>query len=121
VDVQVDPAVLDARVPNLLLQPLVENAIKHGIAARPGPGRIRIRASRDNGSLHLAVADSGPGLQAPAEAGKGIGLANTRARLEKLYGPRQCLELGTGPDGGLQVAITIPYQEMSPDPSAEAS
>jgi sensor histidine kinase YesM len=133
VDLCVDPAVMDAQVPNLILQPLVENAIRHGIAVRPGPGRIRIQASRDNGCLRLVVADSGPGLPASyaalisGESGKadgalkGIGLANTRARLEKLYGGNQRLDLGNGPDGGLQVAITIPYQETPHEPAAEAS
>jgi signal transduction histidine kinase len=115
VELQIDPAALDALVPNLILQPLVENAIRHGIAARPGPGRIQIHASRANGTLHLAVADSGPGL--PAEetvAAKGIGLANTRARLDKMYGNAHRLELTNGPDGGLQIGITIPYKESRP-------
>src|SRR5262249_30799323 len=85
VELQIDPAVLDAKAPNLTLQPLGETATRHGIAVRPGPGRIRIQAGRANGSLQLSVADSGPGLQAPPAALKGIGLANTRARLEKLY------------------------------------
>jgi two-component sensor histidine kinase len=121
VELQIDPAIMDARVPNLILQPLVENAIRHGIAPRPGPGRIQIQAGRENGCLHLAVTDSGPGLQAPLEALKGIGLANTRARLEKLYGSNQRLDLTTGPDGGLQVDITIPYRETAPDAGAEVS
>jgi two-component system, LytTR family, sensor kinase len=121
VDLQIEPAVMDARVPNLILQPLVENAIRHGIAGRPGPGRIRIHAHRDNGTLRLAISDSGPGLKAVVENGKGIGLANTRARLEKLYGPRQQLELSNGPDGGLQVGITIPFHEIARDAVAEAS
>jgi hypothetical protein len=119
VDLDVDPAVLDALVPNLILQPLVENAIRHGIAPRPGPGRIQIRAGRENGSLRLVVNDSGPGLRAPPEAVKGIGLANTRARLEKLYGVNQRLDLSNGPDGGLRVDITIPYQELPHGPAAE--
>jgi hypothetical protein len=113
VELAIDPAVLDARVPNLILQPLIENAIRHGIAARPGPGRIRIQAGRVNGSLHLAISDSGPGLQAPPEALKGIGLANTRARLEKLYGTQQRLELSRGAEGGLQVDILLPCQEST--------
>jgi two-component sensor histidine kinase len=120
VDLRIDPAVLDAQVPNLILQPLVENAIRHGVAPRPGPGRIQIQAGREDGFLHLEVADSGPGLEAPPEALKGIGLANTRARLEKLYGRNQRLDLAGGPDGGLRVVITIPYRETSSGPSAEA-
>jgi sensor histidine kinase YesM len=121
VDLEIDPAVLDALVPNLILQPLVENAIRHGIAARPGPGRIQIRAARENGSLRLVVNDSGPGLRSPPEAIKGIGLANTRARLEKLYGPHQRLDLSSGPDGGLRVDITIPYQELAPGRATEVA
>src|SRR5436305_5232667 len=100
-----------ALVPYLILQPIVEDAIRHGIAARPGPGRIHIHAARANGSLHLAIADTGPGLPAVQDEVKGIGLANTRARLAKLYGDRHCLELTNRPDGGLQVSITIPYKE----------
>jgi signal transduction histidine kinase len=111
VDLDIDPAVMDAKVPNLLLQPLVENAIRHGIAVVPGPGRIKIHAARDNGSLRVTIADSGPGLKAAPDAAKGIGLANTRARLEKLYGARQRLDLSQGPDGGLQVDITIPFDD----------
>ncbi len=111
VDIDIDPSVMDAKVPNLILQPLVENAIRHGIAVVPGPGCIKILAARDNGSLHLTIADSGPGMVLPPEAATGIGLANTRARLEKLYGANQRLDLSKGPDGGLQVDITIPYAE----------
>jgi signal transduction histidine kinase len=111
VDLQIDPAVLDARVPNLILQPLVENAIRHGIAVRAGPGKIGIHASRENGSLCLAVTDTGPGLKTPDAERTGIGLANTRARLEMLYGAGQRLDLTSGPDGGLRVGITIPFQE----------
>lgn len=110
VDLQIDPAVMDAKVPNLLLQPIVENAIRHGIAPTPGPGKIEIKASRDNGTLRLAIIDSGPGIDAAAEALPGIGLANTRARLEKLYGDRQRLNLTNTTDGGLRVDIVIPYQ-----------
>jgi signal transduction histidine kinase len=121
VDLEIDPAVLDALVPNLILQPLVENAIRHGIAPRPGPGRIHIMAGRENGSLRLVVKDTGPGLRAPAEAVKGIGLANTRARLEKLYGVNQRLDLSNGPDGGLRVDITIPFQELPHGPAAEVA
>jgi signal transduction histidine kinase len=108
VDMKIDPAVMDARVPNLILQPLVENAIRHGIAPRAEPGRIAIEARRDNGTLRLAVIDDGPGLPDTAPAA-GIGLTNTRARLEKLYGANQLLELTNGAGRGLRVAITIPY------------
>jgi sensor histidine kinase YesM len=119
VELQVDPAVMAAKVPNLILQPLVENAIRHGIAVGTGPGRIEIHAGRDNGCLHLKVADSGPGLSHPPEKLTGIGLANTRARLEKLYGSNQRMELSTSPAGGLQVDITIPYQVITLSPAVE--
>jgi LytS/YehU family sensor histidine kinase len=121
VDLQVDPEVMDARVPNLILQPLVENAIRHGIAPRAGAGKIQIQAHRDNGSLHLAVKDTGPGLQSSAGALNGIGLSNTRARLEQLYGANQQLDLTNAPDGGLHVCITMPFQECTGDLTAEAS
>ncbi|HEX8072787.1 MAG TPA: histidine kinase [Pyrinomonadaceae bacterium] len=112
VRLQVDPASLDARLPNLLLQPLVENAIKHGISARPGAGHIEISAQRDNGSLQLAVRDDGTGLPADWQTtGQlGVGLANTRARLAQLYGAQHVFTLANVPGGGLEVAITIPFR-----------
>jgi len=110
IQMDIDPAAMDAAVPNLLLQPLVENAIRYGIAPRAEPGRIEIRARRDNGFVRLDVVDDGPGLQ--ARAAPGIGLGNTRARLERLYGADQRLELANGPDGGLRVTITLPFQAM---------
>jgi LytS/YehU family sensor histidine kinase len=115
----IDPGVMDAKVPNLILQPLVENAIRHGIAPRAGPGTIEIDACRDNGSLRLSVTDDGPGLQSKEPAALGIGLANTRARLQVLYGGDQRVELSNGKERGLRVGITIPFQELTPA-SAEA-
>ncbi len=117
VNMSIDPAAMSAQVPNLILQPLVENAIRHGIATRAEPGRIDIEARRDNGRLHLAVTDDGPGLKSPSPTSQGIGLANTQARLEKLYGAEQCFELSNGPGRGFRVGITIPFRESS----AEAS
>ena len=111
---------MDAQVPNLILQPLVENAIRHGIAVRPGPGTISIRAGRDNGSLRLAITDDGPGLHGNPATLKGIGLANTRARLENLYGANHRLYLTNVAEGGLEVGITIPYREVSRDAIEEA-
>ena len=111
VRLEVAPDSLDARLPTLLLQPLVENAIKHGISARPGAGHIEIHAHRENGSLLLAVRDDGTGLPADWEAcaSLGVGLANTRARLAQLYGARHTFTLANVPGGGLEVAITIPF------------
>src|SRR5262249_14501171 len=121
VDIQIDPEILDAKVPNLILQPLIENAIRHGIGPRTAPGRIEIHAGRDNGFLRLAVKDTGPGLQAPPGALRGIGLANTRARLEHLYGANQQLQLTNVPGGGLQVSLTFPFQEFTGSPAGTIS
>jgi two-component system, LytTR family, sensor kinase len=111
VRLEVAPDSLDARLPTLLLQPLVENAIKHGISARPGAGQIEISAHRENGALLLAVRDDGTGLPADWEAcaSLGVGLANTRARLAQLYGARHTFTLANVPGGGLEVAIAIPF------------
>src|SRR6185295_18003859 len=99
VEVDVAPALLDARVPALSLQPLAENAIRHGIARRPEGGTLRVRAARADGHLRLAVEDDGPGLplQESRETGDGIGLGNLRARLEQLYGEAQRLDLADRP------------------------
>jgi two-component system, LytTR family, sensor kinase len=106
---EVDPKTLDARVPHLILQPLVENAIRHGITPRAAPGLIEIRALRRNGMVQLEVRDNGAGLGAGASESllKGIGLSNTRARLEQLYGASHRFELQDG--DGLTVTIAIPF------------
>ena len=103
---------LELPVPNLLLQPLVENAIKHGIAPRKQPGRIEIAARREGPGLALRVRDNGPGTGQGAE-GAGVGLANTRARLEHLYGDRHRFDFGPAPDGGFEVRIQLP---LAPPP-----
>ncbi len=111
--IDVAPDAARAIVPQLLLQPLVENAVKHG---DPGPGqraRIAVRAARNNGSLVVHVEDNGPGWREGATAGEGVGLENTRRRLEQLYGDRQSLALTRGGEGGLHVVIEIPWREAS--------
>lgn len=108
VNVAVDPTALGARIPNLLLQPIVENAILHGIAPKTTPGRVDVLAHVTADRLHLEVRDDGMGLP-PARAGQpGIGLANTRARLEKIYGAKQRLTLTSVPGRGVTVHIEIP-------------
>jgi signal transduction histidine kinase len=123
VDYDIDPDALDARVPNLILQPLVENSIRHAIAIRVGPGFIRIGARRAGPRLELTVHDNGPGLPdgPSATAGNGVGLANTRSRLEHLYGPDHELALSSPPGGGLLVTVAIPFRADEPeDPAASA-
>jgi two-component system LytT family sensor kinase len=107
----IDPEALDALVPNLLLQPLVENAIRHGVATRAAGGRVEISARRDDGRITLSVRDDGPGL-APG-APQGVGLSNTRARLEHLYGDAQSLALADDPAGGVRVTVVAPYRSSS--------
>jgi two-component system, LytTR family, sensor kinase len=120
VRLEIEPETLDARVPNLILQPIVENAIRHGIVARIAPGCIEIRASQTNGTLQLQVTDNGPGLGAAQDpSGKlrgGLGLANTRARLQQLYGPSHRFDLSEVIEGGLKVTLEIPLER--PETSA---
>jgi sensor histidine kinase YesM len=94
-----------------LLQPLVENAIKHGIAPRKQGGRIEVRARRSGDRLHLSVTDNGAGNSTHTR-GSGLGLANTRARLEHLYGAQQQFEFGPRPEGGFAVHITLPARPL---------
>lgn len=112
VRIDVAPETMDARVPNLLLQPLVENAIRHGIAPFAAPGEVHVQACRENGQLCLRVADTGPGLpkSKPNSAPEGIGLANTRARLRQLYGDAQRFELRNGAERGAIAEVRIPFQ-----------
>ncbi len=109
-----------ALVPSLLLQPLVENAIRHGIAPRACAGHVEVRAERTNGVLHLRVADDGVGLGASRAAREGVGLGNTRARLMHLYGPNHRLDVRGGEAGGCTVEIELPYEpESTPDRAQE--
>lgn len=116
--VEVEPAALDVPVPNLILQPIVENALRHGIAQTRGPGRVEISAKRENSALRIRVRDNGPGLAAitrPDDGLKeGLGLSNTRARLEQLYGAAHRFELENAPGGGLLVTLEIPAAKGVP-------
>jgi uncharacterized membrane protein YphA (DoxX/SURF4 family) len=106
-DIEVDETIMDALVPHFVLQPLVENAIRHGIGTRSDAGRVRIRARADHDALRLDVEDDGVGLKEPG-ASEGIGLGNTRKRLEALYGPGASVQVGADPRGGAIVTVTIP-------------
>jgi len=102
----IEPAMLDLLVPNLVLQPLVENAVRHGIAPRAAVGHIEIRARAGPGTLIVEVWDGGPGVS--GEIREGLGISNTRARLEQLYGTEGGLELGNVAEGGFRARLTIP-------------
>jgi two-component system, LytTR family, sensor kinase len=113
----VEPDALGALVPIMILQPLAENAIVHGIAPVTGPGQVRLRGSRQNGELVLEVSDTGPGFDATrprARSSTGIGLSNTRARLTQLYGDASSLTMGTGVLGGACVSVRIPFRPAPP-------
>ena len=106
----IDPDVISAAVPCLILQPIVENAIVHGISHNSGPGRIRIEASRDTEMLRLQVADSGSGFDSRPTGRGRIGLASTQALLEHHYGTAQSIEYGRSIYGGACVTISIPFR-----------
>lgn len=97
----------DARVPNLILQPVVENAIRHGASKVRGPGRIALRGCRDEDKLVLTVQDNGPGVD--PEQTDGLGLRNVRARLQELYGDNHTVRFDTPSDGGTRVTLKLPY------------
>ena len=103
----VDPALLDAAVPPFVLQPLLENAVRHGLAVRAGAGSLRIVAERSGDELRLAVEDDGRGL-AGGDGVEGVGLGNTRARLAQLFGDEARLELLDRPAGGAIARLTLP-------------
>jgi two-component system LytT family sensor kinase len=110
VNIDVEAEVLDAPVPNLILQPLVENALRHGIGPRVSGGHVDVNARQVEGSLMLTVRDNGVGLS-PDKLNafhSGVGLSNTRSRLENLYGERHRFEFQTPAGGGLVVTIVIP-------------
>jgi len=107
VELQIEPDTLKSSVPNLILQPIVENAIRHGIAKQSYPGRITISASRENGRLIMQVEDNGPGLATKLN-GTGIGLSNTRARLEQFYGEDFSFQIANSNPSGVTVTIEVP-------------
>ena len=105
----IEPETLDALVPSLILQPLVENSVRHGIAPRPEGGCIKIKAWRESSLLRLEVEDDGPGVNSNTPLKEGIGLTNTRARVRNLYGDGHGLTLHNAVGGGLVVSLSIPF------------
>jgi len=103
----------DALVPAMVLQPLVENAIRHGIAPRAAAGMLEVGSARDGDVVRLWVRDDGVGATNASDTtrGDGIGLKNTRARLAGLYGDRASLTLSSANDGGTVATVRLPYRE----------
>jgi signal transduction histidine kinase len=134
--IEADPQLLDCVVPNLILQPIVENAIRHGVSQRAAHGHVEVRASRAGDALRLEVRDNGRGLPEGAEVcranqgGGGVGLANTRARLQQLYGGSYRFDIANAPAGGAVVTLELPLHgsphrtgppaELAPSPQAAA-
>lgn len=115
VTVSADPDTLDARVPQLLLQPLVENSIRHGL--REEGCRVHVRVVRDGDTLRCLVRDDGRGIK-PGTRGNGIGLRSTRGRLEALYGARGHFDLANAPGGGVAALVTLPFHTTSGERAA---
>ena len=116
IDIDAEPGLENALVPPLLLQPLVENAIKHGVAAREEGGRVEVRIRRNGTRLLLYVRDDGPGAGEPAEAllRRGHGLSMTVERLARMYGDAQTLSIADDEAGGLALSISIPFRTDRP-------
>jgi len=111
VEIAADPAVLEAAVPHMGLQPIVENAIRHGIGRSSAAGRIQISAERVDEKLVVKIQDDGPGLPLEgASQGRGIGLSNTRARLHQLYGDAAQLTVENGATGGAVATMVLPFR-----------
>jgi len=115
VSINAKPDTLDAMVPNLITQPLVENAIRHGIGPRAQPGSVSLSAERDQSRLRLMVSDDGVGLPEGwrLESSKGMGLLNTQARLRQLFGSDFVFEVRNREQGGVEVLLAIPLHLVS--------
>ena len=117
VEMYVNPETLDALVPNLILQPLVENAIRHGVSRRAAAGTVGVSVQRDGGLLRIRIYDDGPGLKRDdgGRTVEGVGLSNTRARLTQLYGDRQDFRLSDRDGGGVEATLIIPFRRTTED------
>jgi signal transduction histidine kinase len=110
----VPPELGDALVPSLVLQPLVENSIRHGLAPRAAPGTVRVDASLgDDGRLCLVVTDDGVGLPGGGPLREGVGLKNTRARLQRLYGAAHRFDVRAGEEGGAVATVMLPFRRAA--------
>lgn len=107
-DFDIDPGTLNALVPNLILQPIVENAVRHGVSAKAGPGMIQVIAKRNNSKLQIMISDNGPGL--PEQINHGIGISSTRNRLEQMYGTQGIFHI-SNQDGRTIAILEMPFHE----------
>jgi LytS/YehU family sensor histidine kinase len=108
---EVDPRSLDAEVPGLILQPLVENAIRHGVASHIGPGLVQLVTKRHGETLLIEIRDNGPGM--PTNAREGLGLRNTHERLRQTYGLDYSLEVRNQGESGVVVSCELPYRQFN--------
>jgi anti-sigma regulatory factor (Ser/Thr protein kinase) len=132
VEMSVEPGALEALVPNLILQPLVENAIRHGVSRRAAAGTVGVAAAREGGRLRIRVYDDGPGLRRDlngnantheaheGSSSGGIGLSNTRARLRQLYGDAQSFEVSDRAAGGVEASLSLPFRRGAAPPKGDA-
>jgi signal transduction histidine kinase len=111
-EIDVPEGLQSAEFPPMMIQTLVENAIKHGLEPKPEGGRLKVRAEIQHGKLAVTVADTGIGFGKAATAGTGVGLANVRERLQLLYGNKASLTVRENDGGGTQVTIAIPYKSL---------
>ena len=118
---EINPDTLDAYVPCMLLQPIVENSVVHGVASQETAGEVVIEAFYDGEMLELVVSDSGPGFQHNMDNARGVGLSNTRARLQQIYGNLYDLAIGQCDRGGALVRIRIPLRTSEEVPRAETA
>jgi two-component sensor histidine kinase len=116
---RIEPGLESARVPSLLLQPVVENAVRYGVAPRAEGGTVRLSARREGASMVIEVQDDGPGFPAHANLGDGFGLRSVRERLE-IAGAPHALDIVTAPGAGTLIRITLPYHEHVPHPRTSA-
>ncbi|HEU5296819.1 MAG TPA: sensor histidine kinase [Burkholderiaceae bacterium] len=114
-EINVPEGLLSAEFPSMMIQTLVENAIKHGLEPKPEGGSLSVRAEVQHGKLAVTVADSGVGFGRAATAGTGVGLANIRERLQLLYGNKATLTVKENPGGGTAVTVTVPYKSIEPE------
>jgi sensor histidine kinase YesM len=113
--IDVPDGLLSAEFPPMMIQTLVENAIKHGLEPKAEGGELAVKAEIVHGKLQVSVADTGLGFGRAATAGTGVGLANIRERLQLLYGAKATLTVAENPGGGTVVTITVPYRSLGAD------